>query len=79
MGLPRGPGIYLFAVGFLLVNTLVATPGRAVAGLGLIALGLPVYSYYARRQPPDNPARWLADAPAEVAVASSDAAPVLAP
>ncbi len=78
-GYPVVPALYLLAVGFLLVNTLVATPGRAVAGLGLIALGLPVYAYYARRLPPDDPARWLADAPAEVAVASSDAAPVLAP
>ena len=60
-GYPVVPALYLLAVGFLLVNTLVATPGRALAGLGLIALGLPVYAYYNRRLPPDDPADWLGE------------------
>ncbi|PAP75453.1 amino acid permease [Rubrivirga marina] len=63
-GYPVVPALYLLAVGFLLVNTLVATPGRALAGLGLIALGLPVYAHYAHRLPPDDPADWLGDEPA---------------
>lgn len=51
-GYPVVPVLFLLVAGFLLVNTLVTTPGRALAGLGLIALGLPVYAYYARRAAP---------------------------
>jgi APA family basic amino acid/polyamine antiporter len=36
-----------------------ATPGRALAGLGIIALGLPVYAFCARRLPPARPEDWL--------------------
>ena len=39
--------------------TLVATPGRALAGLGLVALGLPVYAHYARRLGAEQAASWL--------------------
>ena len=60
-GYPVVPALYLLAVGFLLVNALLATPGRALAGLGMIALGLPVYAYYARRLPPDDPVDWLGE------------------
>ncbi len=63
-GYPVVPALYLLAVGFLLVNTIVATPGRAIAGLGLIALGLPVHAFYARRLPPDDPADWFGGEPA---------------
>jgi APA family basic amino acid/polyamine antiporter len=45
-GYPIVPALYLLGVGALLINTLLAMPGRALAGLGLIALGLPVYAYY---------------------------------
>jgi APA family basic amino acid/polyamine antiporter len=48
-GYPTVPVLFLLATGFLLINTFLATPGRAIAGLGLIALGLPVYWYYAPR------------------------------
>ena len=74
-GYPVVPALYLLAVGLLLVNTLVATPGRALAGLGLVALGLPVYAYYARRLPPDDPEAWLGEAPAARAEAPARAAP----
>jgi hypothetical protein len=43
--------LFLLAATFLLVNTFMATPGRAVAGVALIALGVPVYAWYARRAP----------------------------
>jgi hypothetical protein len=32
------------------VNTLMTTPGRALAGLGLMACGLPFYWYWTRAQ-----------------------------
>jgi basic amino acid/polyamine antiporter, APA family len=64
-GYPIVPALYLLGVGALLVNTLFAMPGRALAGLGLIALGLPVYAYYARRLPPDSPVNDLAISPDE--------------
>ncbi len=55
-GYPFVPALYLLAVMLLIGNTFVATPGRALAGFGLVALGLPVYAYYARRRPnlPDD-------------------------
>ena len=61
-GYPVVPGLYLLAVVLLIGNTFVATPGRALAGFGLVALGLPVYAYYARRRPPDAPGDGLASA-----------------
>ena len=43
--------VVLLATACLTINTLYALPGRSLAGLGLIALGLPVYFYYTRRRP----------------------------
>ncbi len=48
-GYPFVPSLYVAATAWLVVSTLLATPGRALAGLGLIALGLPVYALLARR------------------------------
>jgi len=48
-GYPLVPALYVLATAWLVVSTLFATPGRALAGLGLIALGLPVYAVLARR------------------------------
>jgi APA family basic amino acid/polyamine antiporter len=48
-GYPLVPALYVVATVWLVVSTLLATPGRALAGLGLIALGLPVYAVFARR------------------------------
>ncbi len=68
-GYPVVPALYLLAVVLLIGNTFVATPGRALAGFGLVALGLPVYAYYARRQPPDTSGDGLADVDGSVAPA----------
>jgi APA family basic amino acid/polyamine antiporter len=57
-GYPIVPTLFLIVTAYLLVNTLVATPGRALAGLGLIALGLPVYAYFTRHAGGDSGA-WL--------------------
>jgi APA family basic amino acid/polyamine antiporter len=48
-GYPLVPALYVVATVWLVVSTLIATPGRALAGLGLIALGLPVYALFTRR------------------------------
>ena len=47
-GYPVVPALFLFVSGWLLINTLLTTPGRAVAGLGLMALGLPFFWYWSR-------------------------------
>lgn len=48
-GYPLVPALYVLATAWLVASTLLATPGRALAGLALIALGLPVYAGFARR------------------------------
>lgn len=60
-GYPLVPALYLLATLYLMVNTLVATPGGALAGLGIVELGLPVYLYYARRLPPARMDDWLVE------------------
>jgi APA family basic amino acid/polyamine antiporter len=40
--------IFLLVTGWLLLITLWTTPVQAFIGLGLIALGLPVYWYWSR-------------------------------
>ncbi len=47
-GYPVVPALFLIVSVWLIVNTLLTTPGRALAGLGLMALGLPFYWYWAR-------------------------------
>jgi len=59
-GYPIVPALYLGATIYLMINTLLATPGRALAGIGIVALGLPVYFYYARRLPKARMEDWLA-------------------
>jgi basic amino acid/polyamine antiporter, APA family len=58
-GYPAVPALFLLATAYLMINTLLATPGRAFAGLGIVALGLPLYAYYQRRLPPSRPEDWL--------------------
>ena len=58
-GYPVVPALFLVGTVYLMINTLIATPGRALAGLGIVGLGLPLYAYYARRLPPSRPADWL--------------------
>ena len=58
-GYPVVPMLFLLATAYLMINTLLATPGRALAGVGIVVLGLPLYAYYARRLPPGRPEDWL--------------------
>lgn len=47
---PVVASLFLVGTGFLIVNTLIATPWRALASIGIGATGLPVYAWYARRR-----------------------------
>jgi APA family basic amino acid/polyamine antiporter len=47
-GYPIVPAAFLIVTGWLLINTLLTTPGRAAAGLALMAMGLPFYWYWSR-------------------------------
>jgi APA family basic amino acid/polyamine antiporter len=45
-GYPVVPALFLLVAMYLLVNTLVAMPLRALAGIVLVISGLPVYAYF---------------------------------
>ena len=49
LGYPLVPIVFIAVSAYLLVNTLLVTPGRALAGIALIVSGLPVYHYFQRR------------------------------
>jgi len=51
LGYPVLPVVFLLVAGWLIYNTMVATPLQALIGLGIIALGLPIYFYWARKNP----------------------------
>jgi hypothetical protein len=51
---PVVPALFLIVTAYLLVNTLVGMPARALAGLGLIAAGLPVCGYFKRHARDDT-------------------------
>jgi basic amino acid/polyamine antiporter, APA family len=48
VGYPVVPILFLIVAGWLIVNTFMATPGRALAGVGLMLAGLPFYWYWSR-------------------------------
>jgi basic amino acid/polyamine antiporter, APA family len=48
LGYPVVPILFLIVAGWLIVNTFMATPGRALAGVGLMLAGLPFYWYWSR-------------------------------
>lgn len=50
-GYPVVPVLFLLVAAWILINTLMTTPGRALAGVGLMALGLPFYWYWSRANP----------------------------
>ena len=49
-GYPVVPVLFLLTAGWLIVNTLQTAPRQALAGLGLVALGVPFYLYWNRNQ-----------------------------
>ncbi len=60
-GYPFVPALFLLVTAYLLINTLLATPLRALAGIGLIVAGLPVYAYFRRRAGDVVPPFWKGD------------------
>jgi len=60
-GHPVVPALFLVVTIYLLINTFVATPGRAIAGIGLIIAGLPIYEYFNRRGGASEPLNWQLD------------------
>jgi basic amino acid/polyamine antiporter, APA family len=46
LGYPIIPVLFLLAAGWLIVNTFLATPRQALIGVGIIAMGLPLYWYF---------------------------------
>jgi APA family basic amino acid/polyamine antiporter len=51
-GYPVVPLIFVFVTAALLINTFVASPREALRGVALLAAGLPLYWYWARRARP---------------------------
>jgi basic amino acid/polyamine antiporter, APA family len=49
VGYPIVPLVFVVVAAWLVINTLVNRPVESVAGLMLIALGLPIYFYYRRK------------------------------
>lgn len=60
-GYPYVPLVFLAVTVFLLVNTFLAMPYRALSGFLLVVSGLPVYAFYSRRLGDDDAASWLGD------------------
>ena len=48
IGYPVVPILFLLVAGWIIANTFMATPGRALAGVGLMLAGLPFYWYWSR-------------------------------
>ena len=48
-GYPIVPALYVLGSLALVWNTLIERPGASIAGLGLVALGLPFYWYWSRQ------------------------------
>jgi len=57
VGYPIMPLVFVLVAGWLVINTLLNRPVESVAGLVLIALGLPIYFYYRRRSYPSSNSR----------------------
>jgi APA family basic amino acid/polyamine antiporter len=57
-GYPFVPIAFVLVTVYLLINTLVSMPTRALAGIVLIIVGMPVYEYFMRRAGNVTPPMW---------------------
>lgn len=48
-GYPLIPGLFFVSLAAVAVNSLIARPVESFSGLGILALGIPVYIYWSRR------------------------------
>jgi len=62
-GYPVTPALFLLTAAALMINTLFTMPYRALAGIGIVALGVPVYAWYTRGLPKMRAADWLEQSP----------------
>ncbi len=53
-GYPVVPILFLMVATWIVINTLLTTPDRALAGVGLMLLGLPFYWYWSRKLIPQG-------------------------
>jgi APA family basic amino acid/polyamine antiporter len=53
-GYPVVPGLFVIVTIYLIVSTLMNAPRKALIGLGIIALGIPVYWYFSRNNSQDK-------------------------
>ena len=51
-GYPVTPVLFVLAAGAVVLSTILSQPGNALAGIGLILVGIPVYLVFAFRQQP---------------------------
>ncbi|MFL6214056.1 MAG: APC family permease [Blastocatellia bacterium] len=51
-GYPIVPALFLLVAGWLVINAFLIAPARSLVGLGLIALGLPVYWFFRKQNRP---------------------------
>ncbi len=47
-GYPLVPALFLLVAAWIVLNALITAPRQALAGLGLIAIGVPFYLYWSR-------------------------------
>ena len=53
-GYPWTPAVFVAAALLVVASSIAANPRNAVIGTGLLALGIPVYGYWSRRQRPSR-------------------------
>ena len=53
-GYPVVPALYILASVWILINTLVERPVESLAGMGIVAVGIPVYYYWKRKAIPEG-------------------------